>query len=175
MISMRPQTVHPKIFGQHEEKSWSAQSSMTPEVHKLSFCLRGIHSISSQPDRQEKSQTTVAAPDLPILLVHTGLSSSLIGQNAEADTVPAHLPEMKYCEYSCKQVTSIKNLHNFDGNSMDIVLTRLHVSTGWCVIFMFFFQFHRKNVEIHSCSWTFNFDKQLSTYKCSEVRIIRLP
>ena len=25
-----------------------------------------------------------------------GQSSSLIGQNAEADTVPAHLPEMKY-------------------------------------------------------------------------------
>ena len=92
--------------------------------------LLSVHGISSQPDRQEKSQTTVAAPDLAILLVHTGLSSSLIGQNAEADTVPAHLPEMKYCEYSCKQVTSIKNLHNFDGNSMDIVLTRLHVSTG---------------------------------------------
>ena len=40
----------------------------------------------------------MAAPDLAILLVHTGQSSSLIGQNAEADTVPARLPEMKYRE-----------------------------------------------------------------------------
>ena len=38
----------------------------------------------------------MAAPDLAILLVHTGQSSSLIGQNAEADTVPARLPEIKY-------------------------------------------------------------------------------
>ena len=43
-------------------------------------------------------KTTVAAPDLAILLVHTGQSSSLIGQNAEADIVPACLPEMKYRE-----------------------------------------------------------------------------
>ena len=56
------------------------------------------HSGSSQSEQQEKSQSTLAAPDLAILLVHTGQSSSLIGQNAEADTVPARLPEMKYRE-----------------------------------------------------------------------------
>ena len=59
------------------------------------------HGISSQPDRPEKSQTTVAAPDLAILLVHTGQSSSLIGQNAEADTVPACLLEMNHRVYRC--------------------------------------------------------------------------
>ena len=37
------------------------------------------HSGSSQSEQQEKSQTTVAAPDLAILLVHTGQKSSLIG------------------------------------------------------------------------------------------------
>ena len=38
----------------------------------------------------------MAAPDLAILLVHTGQSSSLIGQNTEADTVPACLLEMNH-------------------------------------------------------------------------------
>ena len=46
-----------------------------------------VHAGSSQPEWHELSVTTVSAPDLAILLVHTSQSSSLISQNAEADTL----------------------------------------------------------------------------------------
>ena len=66
----------------------------------------------------------MAAPDLAILLVHTGQSSSLIGQNAEADTVPACLPQMKYRVWAIYTWT-------FDAWAIDILTTDFLATNYW--------------------------------------------
>ena len=62
------------------------------------------------------------------------------------------LNNYKCCfQQSYKQVSYIKNVHNFKGNLMDIVLARSHGSIN-CLTCKFHvkFKFHRTDVEYHS-------------------------